>query len=267
MRTISVMQGRLTNKGGFYPQNFPWDNWEQEFYTAQKIGLHGIEWMFNTENFTQNPLWTSAGRETIRKLVKSTGVRVESVCMNYFMQNSITDHKCEEHIEIFSELLSCSRELNIRKMVLPLFEASRIIDGEQLINNLTKVLKKTLSDGILIALETDASAEKQREVCEKIGDKRVGLCYDLGNACGNGCHIEEELCALKDYLLEIHVKDKKTGGNSVMLGEGDVDYPRYLNLLRKLEYREPLVMESYFGENAIEDTYKNYSYLRGLLDE
>ena len=56
-----VMQGRFTDKGGFYPQQFPWTNWEQEFFTAREYGVDCIEWMFNGERYEDNPIWTKDG--------------------------------------------------------------------------------------------------------------------------------------------------------------------------------------------------------------
>ena len=41
MNNLGIMQGRLTDKGGFYPQQFPWTNWQQAeqgiFFDLTKI--------------------------------------------------------------------------------------------------------------------------------------------------------------------------------------------------------------------------------------
>lgn len=65
---FGIMQGRLTKPKGRGIQFFPFENWENEFWIAKEIGLNEIEWIFDFDNFKENPLWTSEGR---KKLIMS----------------------------------------------------------------------------------------------------------------------------------------------------------------------------------------------------
>ena len=83
---IGIMQGRLTNPKGRGIQFFPFDNWEKEFYTAQKLELDEIEFIFDYDNYVQNPLWTPEGIKQIEKLKEETGIQINTVCFDYFMR-------------------------------------------------------------------------------------------------------------------------------------------------------------------------------------
>ena len=99
MKSIwGIMQGRFTNKGGFFPQQFPWGNWEGEFEIASACNIDCIEWMFNADRYEENPLWTPQGREKIKNTIRNTGVSVLSVCANFFMESSIENIETKEII-------------------------------------------------------------------------------------------------------------------------------------------------------------------------
>src|SRR5258705_10037546 len=82
---IGVMQGRLSPRPAGKLQEFPWPSYADEFPKAARLGLHSIEWIFEAARFEDNPLWTELGREEIRELVAESGVRVQSICADYFM--------------------------------------------------------------------------------------------------------------------------------------------------------------------------------------
>ena len=88
MLSYGIMQGRLTKSNGRGIQFFPFDNWEKEFNDAQELGLDEIEFIFDYENYEQNPLWTEEGQERIRLIIEENGVRIRSVCFDYFRGGS-----------------------------------------------------------------------------------------------------------------------------------------------------------------------------------
>lgn len=62
MRSIGIMQGRLTQPKGRGIQFFPFDNWIEEFKVAKEIGLKEIEFIFDYDNYKENPLWQDEGQ-------------------------------------------------------------------------------------------------------------------------------------------------------------------------------------------------------------
>ena len=80
------MQGRLTEPNGRGIQFFPFDNWKQEFIDAEEIGLQEIEWIFDYDDYKSNPLWTEKGCNEISDIINQTGIKVNTVCLDYFMR-------------------------------------------------------------------------------------------------------------------------------------------------------------------------------------
>ena len=185
-----VMQGRFTDKGGFYPQQFPWDAWKQEFYTAGKYGIDCMEWMFNAERYEDNPVWTDNGRKEIADIVQDSGVGVGSICANYYMEHSLL---ADEAADILDRLLDAGEELGARHIVLPLFGASGIEDADTLSELSDWVGTRLLGRDIRVCLETDMPVDFQLAACDRSGGDRIGVCYDVGNAAGRGCDYADDL--------------------------------------------------------------------------
>lgn len=64
---------------------FPFDNWSEEFAIAKEIGLNKIEFIFNYENYEENPIWQGKG-EKVKKLSDEIGIHIKSLCFDYFMR-------------------------------------------------------------------------------------------------------------------------------------------------------------------------------------
>ena len=71
---IGFMQGRLSEIVDDKIQAFPWLEWENEFYLAQKISLGIMEWTLDHERLSDNPLNTVVGRSKIKNCVHKIGL-------------------------------------------------------------------------------------------------------------------------------------------------------------------------------------------------
>lgn len=258
---VGIMQGRLTNKNGFFPQQFPWESWKDEFYLASKNKIDCIEWMFNYEKYDENPIATLNGREEIKTIVARSGVQVYSVCANYYMQSSI--FKREKRFA--QRLLEGMKEIGACILVVPLFEKSNPeIANEYILSEVLGYLtEEARRFEIEIAIETDISDEQVLNLLKICNDLRI--CYDIGNATGKGKNVLQELEALKEKIIEVHIKDKQIGALSTMLGAGDVDFDAIFNSKRIARSNSIYILETYFGQNAVEDTLKNLEFIRKYI--
>ena len=260
---LGIMQGRFTNKDGFLPQLFPWDNWECEFEIAEFEQIDRIEWMLNYDSFQKNPLLCGDERKSISTCINSSGVSIDSVCINYYMKESII---YDSGLELFEQICSSMEDIGASLAVIPLFE-DNMPDSrdkeEKLLSSLKNAENVASEHGIRIAIESDWEAVKIVEILKSFSN--VGCCYDVGNAAGLGRDIVNEIHILGDRLINLHIKDKPVGGSSVMLGQGDADLRGAFSALNDIGYQGNLILESYFGENVVEDTRNNINYLRGLI--
>jgi sugar phosphate isomerase/epimerase len=255
------MQGRLINKGGFFPQTFPCSNWEDEFATGAGKELKYMEWMFNAEDFTENPIWNKKGRSKIREMIAKTGLRVASVCANYCMKNTIAHEggALGKNIKIISRLMDYADDIGADTVVIPLFGESEISHVNMIIEPLSKILENG-NTNVRVALEGDFEAQEWIKFMSKVNNTHVGICYDVGNAAGWGHNVCKDVRELARFIFEFHLKDKKKGGNSVMLGEGDVPFGELISILGTMNYRGTYILESYFDTNASNDTMKNHAF-------
>ena len=263
---IGFMQGRLTAKGGFSPQMFPWTEWEKEFELASHIGFCSMEWMFNSDRWERNPIIEEEGIETIIGRMKETGVTISAICLNYFMQNSIfsSDEK-EKNITIFNKIIQSARKIGCGNVILPLFDKSELFcDDKIYLDKLSDFLEAGQTKGINICLETDLPMDEVAEFVKKRMTAGIGICYDIGNAAGSGKNVIEELKSYSEIIKNVHIKDKKRGKSSVMLGRGDAPLKEALEVL-KGKYNGYYILESYYNQDALADTIKNYQYVKGCI--
>ena len=262
------MQGRLTSKGGFFPQQFPWGNWENEFAACKALDVHFMEWMFNFEHYDQNPVFTSAGREKIVRLSEIGDVHVRSICANYFMERSIFEGN--DSLFILEELMAIADDLNVVNIVLPFFGASEVGDDDlvEMKTLLKLIVDRTKKFKVQLALETNLSMDAISLCLDGISPN-IGVCYDTGNAIEFGRDVVSDISKHRKIIKEIHIKDKSVnvaeaggGSLSVMLGKGQAPLKELFSLDIGTMY---FVLESYFGKDAIGDTTKNISYVRDLM--
>ncbi len=269
MLKLGIMQGRLTNKGGFFPQSFPWDNWQKEFALAKKSGFTCIEWMFNDDRWEENPIITDKGVLKIQECIRNTGISINGICANFFMKNSIYDDSAEDkrrNIYILNTLLKNAEKIGCLNIILPMFGSSGdFFERKTIWERLYFLLEHAESGNVNILIEADASMHTVKEFLDNIPIGRVGICYDIGNAAGLGKNILHEIKYYSNLIKEYHIKDKKIGEGTVMLGEGDVPYRECVDWLMKEEQKVPLILESYYGSDAIEDTKKNLQFIKDQM--
>ena len=70
-------------------QAHPVGYWHEEFSIAAELGLDCIEFILDYNDYKENPLMTINGRKKIKSLYAKTGVRVISVCADYFMEKPL----------------------------------------------------------------------------------------------------------------------------------------------------------------------------------
>ena len=74
---LGVMQGRLVPKYKDRYQAFPKDNWKDEFKIASSFGLDCIEFIFDYEDYEENPLIKNP--ESILKISRNNNISIFTV--------------------------------------------------------------------------------------------------------------------------------------------------------------------------------------------
>jgi len=249
---IGVMQGRmlLPFEGRF--QAFPAKEWQEEFALAAKAGIACIEWIFEEAHADENPLRDGPGIARIKALCESSGVGVRSICADWFMTSPLL--RRPESIERLEWLIDRGSELGVRYILLPFVDASSLTEQERVLlpNALARPLALAEAKGLELHLETDLDPDSLAALLERIVNPNLRVTYDIGNSAAFGYDPVQEFAVIGNRLGSVHVKDRKRGGGSVPLGEGDADLPLCFRLIRRAGAPEFLILQAARGQEGDE---------------
>jgi len=258
--SMGIMQGRLTPSNGRGIQFFPFEYWRQEFYDAKDIGLDEIEFIFDYDNYQNNPLWSEDGVNELKKIIEDTGVKVNAICFDYFMRRPFYKYTGREKAKIKDEntlfiekIISAMHKLGVELIEIPSVDNSSIQDMLEM-NSYGEWLKQiaTKHPDIKFGMETDLPPQDFLEFINKIGLNNVGANYDSGNSSGIGYNLYEEVTTLRNHIFNIHIKDRLLYGTTMQLGTGSADFDALFKGLNEIEYKNAFILQAARTEDGDE---------------
>lgn len=271
LNSVGVMQGRLSPRPTSRLQAFPWDHWKQEFGLARDAGFDSIEWIFEAERARQNPLWTAPGQRAIAQQVNSTGVRVLSVCADYFMVHRLAGGSREDvrkNVSVLKQLIVRSAEIGARRILLPLLEQAGLHTPEieeEAVDSIRQCLPIAEHYRVTLGLEMEIEGRDYADFIGRFDSPRVRAYYDTGNSTAAGFDIAEDVRPVLPLLEAVHVKDREVSGTTRNLGTGAANFEGFFRVLDDYGFRGDYVMQSYFGSDHLYDTLRNFNYLKVQL--
>jgi len=269
---IGVMQGRLSPRPPGKLQGFPWQSYAAEFPKAAQLGFHSIEWIFEAARFEENPLWTEPGREEIRELMATTGVKVQSVCADYFMVHRLAGESSlalSQNRDVLAELIAAASAIGADRILLPLLETSALGTPElerEAVLSLKSVAPLCERYGVTLGLEMEIAGAEYARLIESVGSPRVRAYYDTGNSTAQGADIAQDILPLLPLLLAVHIKDRVRGGGSKALGTGDANFQGFFPALLRAGFRGDFVLQHYFDEQPELQAEQSLSFVQQLLE-
>jgi hexulose-6-phosphate isomerase len=268
---IGIMQGRLSPQIDGKIQAYPADTWQKEFEIAKEIGYAAIEWIVEKPVET-NALMTDSGKSVIKKVIASTGVRIDYVCADIFMQQPLvrmTEDTKSQNKKYLLEILKNAKEVGAVGVEIPFVDNSSIkneTEKQEFIDAMQDAFKLAKDMDIKISLETDLPPSDFQELLDSINLDYVQANYDIGNSASLGFDPKEELEAYGLKILNVHVKDRKLGSTTVPLGTGNANINYVFQKLQEIGYNGGLTMQAARGENDIETAKEQLKYVRTLLN-
>jgi hexulose-6-phosphate isomerase len=268
---IGIMQGRLSPRINGKIQAYPANTWQKEFEIAQEIGYAAIEWIVEKPVET-NALMTDSGKAEIKKVIALTGVRIDFVCADIFMQQPLvrmTEEIKFQNKEYLLEILKNAKEVGAVGVEIPFVDNSSIkneTEKQEFIDAMQDAFKLAKDMDIKISLETDLPPSDFQELLDNINLDYVQANYDIGNSASLGFDPKEELEAYGLKILNVHVKDRKLGSTTVPLGTGNANINYVFQKLQEIGYNGGLTMQAARGENDIETAKEQLKYVRTLLN-
>ena len=268
--SVGIMQGRLTPSEGRGIQFFPFETWQNEFGLAKSVGLNEIEWIFDWERYKENPLWSEKGCREIHSLVQSCGVRINSVCFDYFMRRPFFKGlgTYEENLKIFSHIVKNMGRVGAKLIEVPLVDDSSIKTKEErrdMVGLAMDMADCALSNNVNVSFETDLPPYEFKHFLGDISRNNVFANYDSGNSSGLGYDPNEEINVLGKLIANVHIKDRVYHGTTVKLGTGSADFSGIFGALKKVDYRGSFILQAARGVDGMEaeTVREQLSFIRG----
>lgn len=257
-KKTGIMQGRLLPKYRNRYQAHPFGYWEDEFPIASKLGLDSIEFILDYNDIEQNPLLNNSGIKKILQVQDTTGVRVRSICADYFMEAPIHGNNIkiiDKSLNILEQLIFKSSLLKVSDIVIPCLEKSSLKNKnflENFVTNIKSISRIAENNNVNLSLETDLEPAPFAKLIETIGSKNVTVNYDIGNSAANGYDPVEEFNAYGEKITDLHIKDRLVGKGPVILGSGNADIPKVFDLLSKYDYQGVIIFQAFRDDEGIE---------------
>jgi inosose dehydratase len=129
--------------------------------------------------------------------------------------------------------------------------------------------------GIALAIHnhgpTDESYPSPESIYSRVAamDRRMGLCIDIGHTQRLGLDPSVEFERFADRILDVHIKDVSSSdakGDTVEIGRGVIDIPKFLATIRRLRYSGTLHFEHEKDEmDPLPGLAESVGYVRGVL--
>jgi hexulose-6-phosphate isomerase len=248
--SIGFMQGRLCDMVNGQIQAFPWDDWQNEFKEAYRIGIHNMEWTLDQENLYDNPLMVESGREEIKRLSSTYNVDVISLTGDCFMQAPFwkaSGSLGASLIEDFRAIVKACSILNIKIIVVPLVDNGSLesqLQEDKLVEILLLENQSLVNLGVTISFESDFSATNLQRFIKRLPSKSFGINYDIGNSASLGYEVNNEFLHYGDRVTNVHVKDRPLGGTTTPLGSGAADFEAVFKNLSEYKYQGNYILQT-----------------------
>jgi L-ribulose-5-phosphate 3-epimerase len=268
---IGVMQGRLLPKYQGRYQAHPVGCWLDEFPVAASLGVGLIEFIIDQEKILANPLMSEEGIIQLRAVIEETDVAVASVCADCFMAAPLHSRDkmvVDQSIANLRHLILNAAKLGIRDIVIPCVDQSSLKsadDTARFVAALESVTGLAETSRVNLSLETDLNPEMFWRLLERFDSPSITVNYDIGNSASLGYKPREELSAYGTRITDVHIKDRKKGGGSVILGTGDADFDAFFDALSFLDYTGPFIMQAYRDDEGVVAFRKQFEWIRPRL--
>lgn len=268
---IGIMQGRLSARPAGKLQAFPHASWREEFGIAARLGFDAIEWIYEADRVSDNPLSSAAGRAEIQRVARDTGVKVRSLCADYFMVHRLAgdgEAQVSASVSVLCNLVEIAAELGAERILLPLLETAAVDTPElraEVARSLGAAAPLAARNGVVLGLEMEIPGVEYAALIRAVGHPAVRAYYDTGNSTAQGFDIALDIAPLLPSLFAVHVKDRKRHGSSVPLGTGDCNFDGFLRVLARNEFSGDFVLQHYFEQDPEGTARAALAYLRERL--
>lgn len=260
---------------------------------AGKLGFDGIQIYANTGEFSPEVL-TTVRKSEVRSLLMENHLEISALCGDMGGYGFQIESDNAERIRKTKRIIDLAEEFEVGVITTHIGVIPENKDNPRysvMLDAMCKCGEYAADKKITLAIET--GPEKASTLLSFLQDTNGGIGVNLDPAnfvMVTGQDPVEAVQVLGKYIVHTHAKDgvmlKQTdpeiiydcfakGGIEALnvadyfletpLGDGDVDYAKYINALRGIGYDGYLTIERETGENPISDIQKSLNTLRNII--
>ncbi len=241
---------------------------KESIEAANKLGVTGVQKYMTFGDFTADTLVGDRLKE-VKDIMDSNGLVFSAICGDFGV-----DLDDDDIVDNSKRILEKAKELGCNIVTthighLYLEEDARI---EKMRKNAQELAVFADSIGSVFAAETGTEkAIVLKAFLDSLGAKGLRVNYDPANLVMVAADDPVAgVYTLRDYIVHTHAKDGlKTGDTTwleVPLGQGGVDFDKYLAALNDIGYDGYLTIEREVGDNPAADIGMAVDFLKVKLD-
>ena len=266
---------------------------DESIKLAGKLGFDGIQIYATTGEFSPEVLTTERKSE-VRSLLMENHLEISALCGDMGGYGFQIESDNAERIQKTKRIIDLAEEFEVGVITTHIGVIPENKDNPRysvMLDAMCKCGEYAADKKITLAIET--GPEKASTLLSFLQDTNgsIGVNLDPANfVMVTGQDPVEAVQVLGKYIVHTHAKDgvmlKQTdpeiiydcfakGGIEALnvadyfletpLGDGDVDYAKYINALRGIGYDGYLTIERETGENPISDIQKSLNTLRNII--
>ena len=235
---------------------------------AAEIGADGFQIYVTGGEMAPDNL-SQSGRKAFMKFVRDLGLEVSALCGD-FGHGFSDPNKNEEQIERTRKIIDLAVDLGV-----PIITTHIGVVPEDKSDKTREVMADALGiigtyaadRGRFLATETGPeSGAVMKEFLDTLGNDGIRVNYDPANLVMLGFDRIQGVFDLRDYIVHTHAKDgiRNDDGShqEVPLGDGHVDFPKYIDALEEIGYDGFYTIEREVGDDPVADIVKAVNFLR-----
>ena len=241
---------------------------EDSIKAANKLGVSGVQKYMTFGDFTADDL-TGARLKEVKDIMDSNGLVFSAICGDFGV-----DLDDEDVVDNSKRVLDKAKELGCHIVTTHIGHLYEEEDArmEKIRNNARELALYADSIGSVFAAETGTEkAVVLKSFLDSLGAKGLRVNYDPANlVMVAGDDPVAGVYTLRDYIVHTHAKDGiKTGDTTWLelpLGQGGVDFDKYLSALNDIGYNGYLTIEREVGDDPAGDIGMAVDFLRVKLN-
>lgn len=227
---------------------------------AHELGLDGIELVIGND-YKERLLLSKENCDELMEVGKKYSLTFTSIGINAICNCAPFDPDNKADIEKIMDIsIKTANNMGIKLLQVPAFGKAIINNDEELdgtIAFLKRYCEKASEYGITVASENALSSEQNKRMIDNIGMDNFKIYFDTQNPyVVNGYSSAEIFEELKDSICEVHAKDGYKEMSNRLLGEGDSDFARTCDVMKRCGYEGWIHLENNYMRIARNDVEK-----------